>query len=63
MMYCIVGLQTSLFILIIPSICQIFFLSILRIMKFLSKISVKLCKLDESYLVFRLIMMYCIMGL
>ena len=36
-MYCIVGLRTSLFMLILPSICPIFFLSILSIMKFFVK--------------------------
>ena len=116
-MYCIVGLQTSL-LLILPCICPIFFLSILCMMKFfvkdfsetvqarvfiigmqvdndvlyrgianqpspaysslylsdflsfhtlndeiLSTISVKLCKLEYSYLVCRLIMMYCTVGL
>ena len=32
-MLCIVGLQTSLILLILPCICPIFFLSILSIMK------------------------------
>ena len=39
------------------------FLSFHTLMKFSSKISVKLCKLEYSYLVCRLIMMYCIVGL
>ena len=63
MMYCMVGLRTSLLLLSLPCICPIFFLSILWMMKFSSKISVKLCKLEYSYLVCRLIMMYCIVGL
>ena len=58
MMHYIVGLPTSLLLLILPCICPIFFLSILRMMKFSSKISLKLCKLEYSYLVCRLIMMY-----
>ena len=62
-MYCIVALETSLLLLILPCIGQIFFLSILRMMKFSSKISVKLWKLEYSYLVCRLIMMYCTVGL
>ena len=62
MIYCIVGLWTSLLLLILPYICPIFFLSILW-WNFSSKISVKLCKLEYSYLVCRLIMMYCIVGL
>ena len=36
-MYCIVGLQTSLLLLILPCICPIFFLSILGMMKFFVK--------------------------
>ena len=36
-MYCIVGLQTSLLLLILFCICPIFFLSILRMMKFFVK--------------------------
>ena len=63
MMYCIVGLRTSLLLLILPCICPIFFLSILWTMKFSSMISLKLCKLEYSYLVCRLIMMYCTVGL
>ena len=39
------------------------FLSFHTLMKFSSLISVKLCKLEYSYLVCRLIMMYCTMGL
>ena len=35
------------------------FLSFHTLMKFSSKISLKLCKLEYSYLVCRLIMMYC----
>ena len=56
------GLRTSLLLLIPPCLCSIFFLSIRWMMKFSSKISLKLCKLEYSYLVCRLIMMYCIMG-
>ena len=41
MMYCIVGLRTSLLLFIFPCICLIFFLSILCLMKFSSKISLK----------------------
>ena len=63
MVYCVVGLRSSLLLLIFLCICPIFFLSILWMMKFLSTISVKLCKLEYSYLVCRLIMMYCIVGL
>ena len=37
MMYFIVGLRTILFLLILPSICPIFFLSILSMMKFFVK--------------------------
>ena len=37
MMYCIVGLRTSLLLVILPCICPIFFLSILRMMKFFVK--------------------------
>ena len=117
-MYCIVGLRTSLLLLILPCICPIFFHSILWMMKFFVKgfcetvqarvfifgmqvdndvlyrgienkpspanyslylseflsfhtlndeifvkISVKLCKLEYSYLVCRLIMMYGTVGL
>ena len=36
-MCCIVGLPTSFLLLILPSICPIFFLSILLIMKFFVK--------------------------
>ena len=36
-MYCIVGLRTSLLLLILPCICPIFFLSILSMMKFFVK--------------------------
>ena len=36
-MYCIVGLQTNLLLLILPCICPIFFLSILSMMKFFVK--------------------------
>ena len=36
-MYCIVGLQTSLLLVILPYICPIFFLSILGMMKFFVK--------------------------
>ena len=39
------------------------FFSFHTLMKFSSKISVKLCKLAYSYLVCRLIMMYCTVGL
>ena len=49
--------------LILPYICLIFFLFILWMMKFSAKISVKLCRLEYSYMVCRLIMMYCIVGL
>ena len=38
------------------------FLSFHILMKFLSKISLKLCKLEYSYMVCRLIMMYCTVG-
>ena len=37
MMYCIMGLQTSLLMFILLCICPIFFLSILSIMKFFVK--------------------------
>ena len=63
MIYCIAGLRTSLLLLILPCICPIFFLSILRMMRFSSKISLKLCKLEYSYLVCRLLMMYYTVGL
>ena len=36
-MYCIVGLQTSLLLLILPCICPVFFLSIVSVMKFFIK--------------------------
>ena len=36
-MYSVVGLRTSLLMLILPCICPIFFLSILRIMKYFFK--------------------------
>ena len=36
-MYCIVGLRTSLLLLILPCICLIFFLSILSMIKFFVK--------------------------
>ena len=36
-MYCIVGLRTSLLLLILPCICLIFFLSIFCILKFFVK--------------------------
>ena len=39
------------------------FLSFHTLIKFSSKISVKLCKLEYSYLVCGLIMMYCTVGL
>ena len=37
MMYCIVGLRTSLLLVILPYICPIFCLSILQMMKFFVK--------------------------
>ena len=62
-MYCIVGLQNSLLMLILPCICAIFFLSILCMMKFFVK---DFCETVQTRVVIfgiRLIMMYCIVGL
>ena len=59
---CIVGLRTSLLLLICPFICPIFFPSILW-WNFLSKISQQPCKVECSYLVYRLMMICCIVGL
>ena len=63
MMCWMVGLGTSLLLLILPFICPIFFLFILWMKNYSFKISVKLWKLECSYLVCRLIMMNCIVRL
>ena len=63
-MYCIVGLRTSLLLSILPCICPIFFLSILWMIKiFVKDFCETVPARDMSYLICKLIMMYCIVGL
>ena len=60
---CIIGLRTSLLLLIIPCICPIFFPSTLWRMKFFVKDFSTTMQARRSYLVCRLMMTCCIVGL